>query len=594
MNEIRNWNNGRHSGSYWVSIFLLTGVSMNISVWFSMDEIPIINIFRNLFYNFYSQVVLDIANVGSGYLMLTLLTLYVVTVLLIGIWNYMCSHIPQIKDFKVAGTFSYLLNSVVISDVILGIIMEGFAIRGLIVLRDTLRITSIGTWIYILMFLAGSYLYWEDIIILPSIFHLKEIMSKRDVYEDTVWYCVSNCHGRISTFSKVPWKGKAKVFMVDKVDLVRYENIAKANFCYYLIVIDGRYQLDNDVREDIMDIVLLPHAKVLTLFLGMDNQHKDLESFLRGQRNVTVSKLPQIRCIGSIYIEEIMESFMFEHEILKKSPMGFTENEIIKSTYLGMRQGTKLCRDFMKIIINDIDILPSIYALFDFIDLQYRFAIGLLQNSDFKGQISWMKKKKKIIGNIGIMKKIVTEKIIQGNYERIGMHLTVDILFHEILTESEICLIRKYLPNYKKDYAKPFEDTVVYLTTSLRNILRGHGTFYKEDSPALYSLIFKLAMLNCYILDANEIHLEQDRNIIWKNSENNYYFVVGKYKENVEKHIGPFWVSTQNGDILIFNNWIDDEEGEKIEYINYLDGRVKLIKYEDTANLTIRKTEEKK
>lgn len=594
MNEIKNWNNARRSGSYWVSIFFLTGVFMNICVWFSMYEISVISILRDMFYNIYSHFFPKTANEDIGYIGLTLLTWYFVVVLLMSVWNNICGRFLHVRCFESAGVFSYLLNSVVISDVILGIIMEGFAIRGLIVLRGTFRITSIGMWIYILMFLAGSYLYWEDIIILPSILHLKEIMSKKEIYEDTVWYCVSNCHERISTFSKVPWKGKAKVFIVDKVDLVRYKNISKENFCYYLIVIDGRYQLDNDVREDIMDIVLLPHAKVLTLFLGMSKQHKDLEGFLRGQRNVTVSKLPQIRCIGSIYTEEIMESFMFEHEILKKSPLGFTEHEIFKTTYLGMRQGSKLCTDFMKIIINDIDILPSIYALFDFIDLQYRLAIGLLQNSDFKRQISWMKKRGRIIGNIGIMKKIVTKIIIQGNYERIGMHLTVDILFHEILAESEIHLIRKYLPNYKKDYAESFENTVVYLTTSLRNILRGHGTFYKEDAPVLYSLIFKLAMLNCYILDANEIHLERDRNIIWKNSENNYYFVAGKYKDNVEKHIGPFLVSAQNGDILIFNNWIKDAEGEKIEYINYLDGTVKLIKYEDTANLVVRKIEEKK
>ncbi|MGN0292416.1 MAG: hypothetical protein ACI4D3_00260 [Lachnospiraceae bacterium] len=582
MNETKRWNNSRRDTAYWVAILLLLIVAMNIATWNWLNEIPVMSTLKNLLYNFYSAVIPPVMKKGIEYVILTFLTLYFIILLLIAVLNNICGCLPNIRQSESAGTFRYLLKSAVIFDVFLGIVLEVCAFKGIMEMNGAFRITSIAMWIYISLFAVGSYLYWKHTIILSSAANMAKFIRNGENHECTAWYSITNCYERVSTFSRVPWKGTIKVLIVDNTDLAGYEKVTMESFFYYLIVVDCRNGLDKNTEESIKKVVLLPHANILALFLGESENYEYLEKFLANQKNIKIIKKPEIKHFERINIESVIEDFMLDHKITKKHPLRLTGSEIFKSSYSGIGKGSAMCLDFMKMIINDLDILPSIYALFDFIDLQYRLAIACTLNSDFSQQISWMKNKWKIIGNIGVMAKIVDKAIIKGNQEDKQSGLTADIIFDEILTDNEMVLVKKYLPNYEKDFKRPVEDTVVYLTTSLRNVLRGHGTFDKSDAAVLYALVFKLAILNICILDANEICLEPGNDIILESSDYTYYSVNGNYKGISGKTMSPFLVSTGNGNILVFNNWDKSagaKEIENIEYINYLDGTLVLPQY---------------
>lgn len=573
MNEIKNWNNIRRDREYWIAIFLLLGVALNITVWFSLYKIPIMSQIRYLLFDFYSGFFPSILPLDIEYMFLTLLTLDIIVMFLIGVLNNLCGCLSNIRCFEKKGKFSYLSNSIVIFDVVVGISVEAFAFIGLIEMTSSFNITSIGLWTYILMFIVGSYLYWEHTIMLKLVFKVEKLIKNGEKYENTIWYSISNCPERISTFSRVPWKESKKIVILDKIDLMRFENILEENFYYYLIVVDCQYELKKSVVESIKKITLLPHVRILALFIGEAKQYEELEILLSGKKNISILKSFKIKYWERVDIEKNLENFMENHQISEKYPLRFIDNEIIKSVYCNIGKGSNLCLDFIKIIIDELDILPAIYALFDFIDLQYRLVISCTLEIDFLKKIEWMKRKTAIIGNIGKMEMIIEKKMGKNNHDK--TKLTLDVLFDEIFTDNDKSLIGKYLPNYKKDFEKPVEYAIVYLTTSLRNTLRGHGAFDRTDAKGLYTLIFKLAMLNCYTLDSNEICLEQGNNIIWKSSEHMYYGIIGSYKNTLEKDMSPFLVSTERGDILVFNNWL--KESNEIEYINYLDGTLALI-----------------
>lgn len=266
----------------------------------------------------------------------------------------------------------------------------------------------------------------------------------------------------------------------------------------------------------------------------------------------------------------------------KKHPLRFSDNEIYKKTYIESGKSPMLCVSFLKMITSTLDVLPAIYALFDFIDLQYRLSIARIIDTQYSKQISWMKDKSRIIGNIGIMSRIIEKDVLVPNSAMQSKSLSYQELFGEIITDQDMVLIKKYLSNYKKDLTKPIWATIIYLTYSLRNVLRGHGTFDKTDAHDLYNLVYKLAILNVYVLDSNEIHLEVSENVLAKNNETTYYCVYGQYKDGNKKIMSPFLASMGDENILVFNNWNKSNliKGKgSIEYINYLDGTLILPEY---------------
>ncbi len=132
-----------------------------------------------------------------------------------------------------------------------------------------------------------------------------------------------------------------------------------------------------------------------------------------------------------------------------------------------------------------------------------------------------------VIGRLQIMENILGSYL---NERRKEIKLTVQDIFENIITKSEITIIKKYIQNYKCDFKYDFVETINYLTRRLRNILRGHGNFEIIDLNILYELVFKLAVM--YILQTDNIHILIS-NEIMENSR--YRKVIGKKKKKKEK-----------------------------------------------------------
>lgn len=144
-----------------------------------------------------------------------------------------------------------------------------------------------------------------------------------------------------------------------------------------------------------------------------------------------------------------------------------------------------------------------------------------------------------------------------------------------------MAVIRKYLPDYRPDRTYPVYTSIVYLTTSLRNVLRGHGSFEHVDAEILFELVFKLALMNILILSANDLTLETEDSPVWPGET--YRKVIGRKNSDTVRNMSPFLMASGTGNILVFNNWDKPSkkknEKEIVEYINYLDGTLILPEF---------------
>lgn len=571
MRKFISWNNKRRDWSYWLAIELLLLTGLNISWWLDTSNsiIKLINSFMTMTFNLY-KVQLFIRSI---------LPIHLVVILVIACINHLVSFLPDIKRVKLFGLFQFCLKSAFLSDLMVGILLEGIALEGLRKLGGTLQTTSIAMWGYYAIFLIGSFLYWKHVFPVVQYFNTMHHLLNGQGYEKNTWYNVSNSNLRFSTFDRVPNKGKITEVIVDCFDL-EYVNffvdmpIKEEYFLYYLICIDRGQEINADFVQTVKKIVNLPHAKTLICFFGDENHgdgSKKLADFLSKSKNVRIHDFGRNKYNRNTDIEKMLSDSNIRSNDSIFIPFRTIDNAHLMHTYMSIGKGPKLCLDFMKTILNNLDTLPAIYALFDYIDLQYRIAISNITDINY----CWMKSNSRNIGNLFHMAELIEEDILKIDHSNRRELLSPDELFHEIITADEFSLVRKYLPNYEIDNSRPTYETVIYLTASLRNVLRGHGMLETSDADALFILVFKLALLNTYILNANSISMSVNCEKVW--DEHDFYSVTGITTTGDVKKISPFFVADINGDMLVFNNWIlpnskGEEEKEKIEYINYLDG----------------------
>lgn len=582
MKNNKGWNNTRRNTMYWVSVLLLLLVAVNIVTWFRIERTPVIEtLFYGLIHLYETVIPVMMAN-DVQYILLSLLTIVIVDMIFILSLHYICGSLPNMDQSEQPGQFRYLLKTVMIVDIVLGIILEMYAVRGLRDLRSDFSLTSITMWLYIGMFAFGSYWYWKNVLNIREVINVAKLVKSGENHEETVWYSITNCDERISTFSRVPWCGKANASIIDEDDIVYLGGALKESFFNYLIVLDAKKEINFLHENKIREIAVLPHAKILVVVLGENETFSSLLDYLGNTQNATVIRNTCIKNIGKVNIRYVIDEYVSNKEGKRKQhPLRLSESEIYQETYLKIGKSPQLCVSFMKMITSSLEVLPAIYALFDFIDLQYRLSIARIIDPQYSKQLSWMKDKSRIIGNIGIMSRIIEGKILRQNAFK-NSTLSYHELFENIIAERDMELIKKYLSNYEKDFTKPVWATIVYLTYSLRNVLRGHGTFDKADAFDLYNVVFKLAVLNVFILESNEIYLETSESVLSENGEMAYYYVYGQYKDEVKRTMSPFLAATRNGNILVFNNWNKSklEKGKgSIEYINYLDGTLILPEY---------------
>lgn len=559
------WNNKRHSFGYWKAIMLLSVVSVNLVSVMRKENI-IKNKYIHTVYNcFITQF--NLSKLET--LIMTMICIYIIIFLLIFIMNIIIGLIPDVHFLHKLGSYNYLLKFVMIEDIILGILLEYFSVKGLIELGSIFKLSSIAFWLYIVLFLYGSVIYWKNTIILKQIKQAEDRMKNVMHDRKNICYCINNCNNRISSFSIAPWRASIDIVIVDKEDIIRGSEIKVEMFQYFLIIIDCNQQLTDNFVKNIEEIVEIPHSIVRTFIFGDDIGYKRIIEFLTCQKNVRLLKYPCMVNINNFDYENKIIEKLNENESCK-FPLEFLEDKYLIDLYNNIKLEPVLCLNFMKIIINKLEMLPAIYALFDYIDMEYRIRIAYMLDSGFSEQYKFMKKKWHSIGNIRSMSQIVYSSV-NKKYNEL---LTVQYFFSKIITDKENKMIYKYIPDYKIGKEENLYDVIINLTVQLRNALRGHGSFELQDSNILFEIIFKLALLNIYLLKNNQIHILLSDKPEKNNLENKHYIVSGSIDGKKWKLMSPFIIANTDKEILIFNNIKKNGEHSQIEYVNYLNGKL--------------------
>jgi len=608
MNKKMSWNNRRRPFAYWLSVALLLLTAQNISWWFSLDDCMIRVVGRQLvdFYEYILPSYAQPSNIYAHAITLMLCTFSLFTALFIVLINHFAGLLPDVRRKDGGGLFRFVYKSAFLVDVPVGVLLEIAAVYGLYRIADTFKPSSTGFLGYIAFFCFGSALYWTSVFPIRKYLNIKSMIARDEAYESSFWYCITNSKLRLSVFDRVPQKGIFKEVIVDSSDLKAISGdsgrgIRQERFFYYLIAIDQGEEITESFLQQIRSISLIPHAKILVLLFGTASnqiQAGRLEAQLAECKNARVHHLPEQKLTRELDIWHFLTGAELKAPLSTQHPLRFIKQEQLVQTYLSAGKSAGICQDFLYKIIHELEVLPGIYALFDFADLQYRLATAYEQpwcspvSDNEKGQdaqgpsdvyaqcLAWMQEHGNQIGNINKMANLLENSAIRRNYESGRIQISTETMFHEIISLEEMQIIHKYLPNYQIDRTRPAVDTTVKLTTNLRNVLRGHGYFDVADASKLFELVFKLAIMNAYILSAEDISLAVHKVPVW--DDQSLHTVLGHRKNGTTISLSPFLVASQDGNILVFNNWHKDSAHGKtgtIEYISYLDGTLILPEY---------------
>ena len=515
MNRYISWNNRRRDRNYWIGIWILLASAVNFHVWLNIENGPAA-VIRDVLERFYRRIFPSRLISGSGYILFAELTLIAGTVMIVFLLNHLAGMLPDTELQGVSGKYRFVYKTSFLCDVFAGLFLELAAAAGLRGMTEILTGESAAAWLFMLFFVCGSVLYWRSILPAAQYHKVWNLLKADREYEDQVWYCISNGREGLSTFDRVPWKGKISQIIVAGEDLKALDaGVKMETFVYYLICIDS----DEDIREEFVSRIYsalnTPHSRLLVLSFGCGKNGIDVKRLLgvlSENSNVRTEEFPDLKLHGRIDIESLISDQNFRRKRNVRMPLRFVKNEELAETYLSIGKGPCLCLQFLRKILNDLEILPAIYAVFDFTDLQYRMAAAYEHGDD----TAWMKEHGKDVGNIMSMGKELEKSVIRKNFQQGGIRISFEEIFSRIITEKEMAVIRKYLPDYMPDKTYPVYTSIVYLTTSLRNVLRGHGSFEHVDAEILFELVFKLALMNILILSANDLTLETEDSPVWR------------------------------------------------------------------------------
>lgn len=581
MNRYISWNNRRRNRNYWIGIWLLLVCAVNAYVWVNIEDGPA-TIISDVLYRFYREIFTGLLASGEGVILFAMITFRAGAVMIIFLLNHLIGILPDVRIERVSGKYWFVYKTSFWGDALIGLTLELTAMKGLGQLAEILAGASVVGWGYLLLFVWGSALYWLSILPAAQYHKVQNLLKADREYEEQVWYCISNGREGLSTFDRVPWKGKISQIIVDGEDLKALNaGVKMETFVYYLICIDS----DEDVQEEFVSRIYsalnMPHSRLLVFSFGLGkngNNVKRLLGALSENSNVRTEEFPNFKLHGRLDIESLISDQNFRRKRNMRMPLRYVKNEELVEIYLSIGKGPCLCLQFLRKILNDLEILPAIYAVFDFIDLQYRMAAAYEHGDD----MAWMKNHGKDIGNIMSMGKELEKSVIKKNFQQGGIRISFDEIFSQIITKEEMEVIQKYLPDYMPDRTYSVYTSVVYLTTSLRNVLRGHGSFEHVDAEILFELVFKLALMNILILSANDLTLETEDSPVWPGET--YRKVIGRKNSHAWRNMSPFLMDSGTGNILVFNNWDRPSKEKKnkketVEYINYLDGTLILPEF---------------
>lgn len=555
------FNNKRRSTMYWFSLVLLLENVFNIAVVLGDG---VISHFVNILYNFFVNIIpyLDGYSSEAPILLILMILLIVIVIGIIMLSNTIIGKI----EFK-CQTCNKLLRFVYrpefMMDGFLGVILSGLAINGFHSLALLDRHISIQTVLYLGILISGIGCYWYSVF--PFFLYKKSVEALAKVGENImdVWYLISNSNTIVSSFEQIPIKKNRFITMVDKVDIDHinekgngYINIEKFTKC--IAYFDPMEEKNSGWWDSLETVLHIPHIQVVVFYHGEENIGKRIEEQIRNRKLRTVKLIP---LNGSVHedifaICENLKTYDFLEKNYKGNPIEDFQDSRLQSHYINLWKGPQISFDFLLLCMNTLEVMPAIYALFDFMDLQYRICLAFISSKEDQ----WYSSISKKIGNINEMATILYD---EGIFFDTTVYFEKKVVFHD----SDIELIKKYLPNYKIVERYCYTD-IIYVSRQLRNVLRGHGSFDKNHAILLYKLIFRLALMTSFILKMNDKNIEVTHEL---QNIGGFYRIRGTM-QSMKRELSPFLLGTKNNSILVFNNW----QHGVFEYINYLDGSLVL------------------
>ena len=504
------WNNARRSTSYWISLGILLWIAYNYvifgDIWKHLILSHVYDVLCQIFESFFPPYIYY----GSYYSLFAILVMVASSVLIIICINSIMGFLDNWAPLENTFLFSFIFKPPVLMDVFIGFIIE---VQSLGVLSDIRRDDGISLIyiLYFLLFLLGTVLYWNSTFPIIKYVNFYRSFKKKLLPNTKTWLCISNCDYRFSTFSRIPFANNYSIILLDTIDIQHLSNTSLGDFYNYLFVADMDKPITSEFKDSYTKIIRIPHSRVAFFEIGQPSKEtqKELNNLIINNKEAIIREYKHNNYLKHENV------FKHIHELHLKTPkkrnphyyitekLGGAYEEIIQCSTISLR--------FFKTIMNDLNIIQSIYALYDWIDLQYRIVIAVTYNPAF----SWMDEFNiKAIGNIITMasfKKV--EDRIKENIHNGSFSIDYSDLTNNILSDSDYSLLRKYWPNYKIDTNYLISDTIIFITAMTRNIFRGHGTVQGSDASRAFELVLKLALLNACLLQSFNIKIEKMRTL---------------------------------------------------------------------------------
>lgn len=605
-NILASWNNRRRTFDYWLIAFAFA-INPSSLGWWTDVETGFFAVYRDILYRIF-EVLFFQSRPFAPYVMI-MLSPGLFCILFLWIFNGLIGRIPE--RCAAGRLFEVTAQPAFLADVVVGLVLAGIGWRNFrascnyfwdAYTRDTIenlwgvRLMSV---LLLLMFLSCIAIYWKGLLPFRTYRQTFRSLKQKD-FEDTAWFCVSNSPRRFSSFSRFMNKGQLGTSVFDHQDLrlLRKQtgiHLDAHDFRYFVIIVDRSQRINDAFLAQIEQILRIPHAHILVCYTKTNPSARNfetLDALLHSNKTAVFRDCCDFEDRLHLKLQDLLaveEPGLMDE---KRLPLSYLHDERLKTTYLKLAQGPRICLDFLQIIFCKLDVLPGIYALFDYVDLQYRIQLAFEQPwLDVHAQSAvslferWAVKHGRKIGNIREMATLLEDGVLTASQSDPQTALSTADVFSKVFSEDDLTLIRKYLPNYTIDYDRPGYLTIIYLTTNLRNVLRGHGYFDPSDANRLFEVIVKLSMMNTYILSGNSVSLQisEEPHQGLPDLRN----VDGQIGSEAFKRLSPFLIASDHGSILCFNNCHKRKHPSKpaaIEYINYLDGTIILPNFRSVSH----------
>lgn len=445
-------------------------------------------------------------------------------------------------------------------------------------------------------------------IILSAIFpyqyfkRIRLMAVRREVGLSEAWLSVTDSERYVSSFSLLPYIAVIITSERERLPIVYSENdieffnkkydscLSYLNFNKCLFYLAGNKR-DSKIVEWMNEVKRVPHMKCVFMLenkMALDLYKEEINDIQKTSMiHIIYVEKPIFDILTlSKYIGNINVSFNARNIDIPRKIM---DNGFLRERYLDIHKGPQVVTIMLSKIFNELEPLAGIYALFDMMDLMLRLSFAFYAPKEKNWYYNESNGRK--MGNLNEMTTLLEKKEafflgkklpenIQALWDYEGMR---KVYIHEILTEEEILLIRRYLANYSIPETEMNYAGVIYLCRQLRNAIRGHGSVASDDMWDAMVLVFKLVLSLFYILAIEQMGFTYDKL---------NHLIRGQYGKEDEGKSSTFkcyradevheikqaeFLFFYEGNMKIFNNYV--KEKNCLEYIDFISGTLMTPSY---------------